>query len=89
MTQILQQAYGIAEGDSGGTISEKVRHGVEDAGLDPDEWAPYLLSAAGVSAGTERLAGVSREAIRARTIEMLRRFMVERSRQCTAGHCHR
>lgn len=81
MTQILQQAYGIAEGDSGGTICEKVRHGVEDAGLDPDEWAPYLLSAAGVSAGAERLAGVSREAIRARTIEMLRRFAVECSRR--------
>jgi DNA-binding NtrC family response regulator/tetratricopeptide (TPR) repeat protein len=81
MTQILQQAYGIAEGDSGGTICEKVRHGVEDAGLDPDEWAPYLLSAAGVSTGTERLAGVSREAIRARTIEMLRRFAVQRSRR--------
>jgi two-component system response regulator AtoC len=81
MNQILQQAYGIAEGDSGGTICEKVRHGVEDAGLDPDEWAPYLLSAAGISAGTERLAGVSRDTIRARTMEMLRRFAVERSRR--------
>ena len=81
MTQILQQAYGITEGDRGGSICEKVHHGVEDAGLDPNEWAPYLLSAAGVSAGTERLAGVSRETIRARTIEMLRRFAVERSRR--------
>jgi transcriptional regulator with AAA-type ATPase domain/tetratricopeptide (TPR) repeat protein len=81
MAQILHQAYGIAEGESSGTICKKVRHGMEDAGLDPDEWAPYLLSAAGVSTGTERLAGVSRETIRARTIEMLRRFAVERSRR--------
>src|SRR5574342_192931 len=81
MTQILQQTYGIADGDSDAVIYEKVRHGMEDTGLDPDEWAPYLLIAAGVSAGTERLAGLGRDTIRARTMDMLRRFAVEMRRR--------
>ena len=80
LSQMLQQAYGIGEADSPDSICEKVRRGVEDAGLDPDEWAPYLLRASGSSAGTERLAGLSRETIRMRMFEVLRRMMVERSR---------
>jgi tetratricopeptide (TPR) repeat protein len=77
---MLQQAYEIGDDDSPETICEKVRQGVEDAGLDPDEWAPYLLRASGTSTGTERLAGLSRETIRIRTSELLRRITVERSR---------
>ena len=80
LNQILQQAYGIADDDSPDTISEKVRQGMEEAGLDPDEWAPYLLRASGMSAGTARLAGLSRETITGRIFDMLRRIMVERSR---------
>jgi tetratricopeptide (TPR) repeat protein len=76
----LQQAYGIGDDDSPETVCEKVRQGVEEAGLDPDEWAPYLLRAAGISTGTERLAGLSREVIKLRTAEVLRRITVERSR---------
>ncbi len=78
--QMLQQAYEIRDDDSPEISCEKVRQGVEDAGLDPDEWAPYLLRAAGISTGTERLAGLSREVIKMRTAEALRRITVERSR---------
>src|SRR6266542_245638 len=78
--QMLQQAYEIGDDDSPEAICEKIRQGVEDAGLDPDEWAPYLLRAAGISSGTERLAGLSREVIKLRTAEVLRRITVERSR---------
>ena len=80
LNQVLQQAYGIGESDSPDSISRKVRRGLEAAGLDPDEWAPYLLLASGSSADAGRLVGLDRETLRERTFEVLRRVMLERSR---------
>ena len=66
LKQILQQAYEIDGDDSPVSIFEKMRQGLADAGLDPEEWMPYLLWASGSSVGRERLAGISRETIRMR-----------------------
>jgi hypothetical protein len=62
---LLQSGCGITSLDSTETITEKVRLGLQAAGMDPEEGAPYLLPLLGVQAETERFAGLGPEAIRA------------------------
>jgi len=68
----VRQNCGIAEADPPEVIAEKVRFGLHEVEMDPDEWMPYLLQFLGVKEGTERLAGVSPETIKARTFETIR-----------------
>ena len=49
--------------------------------MEPEEWAPYLLQLLGIKEGTERLAVLSPEAIKARTFEALRQMSLKDSRQ--------
>ncbi|HET7875100.1 MAG TPA: sigma 54-interacting transcriptional regulator, partial [Methylomirabilota bacterium] len=79
LLDVFREAYGITGGDAGPEISQKVRRGLEQAGMDPDEWAPYLLVLWGLPEETERLAGLSPEGLRSRVFETLRRVAVERS----------
>jgi len=78
---ILRQDCGIAESDTAGTIREKVRRSLEAVGMDAQESAPYLLQLLGVRDGTERLATLTPEAIKLRTLETLRRIALNASRQ--------
>ena len=78
---ILRRSMRIAEGDSATSIARKVRAGLEDLEMEPEEWAPYLHHLLGVKEGTERLSVLSRDAIRARTVSALRQMGLRGSRQ--------
>jgi tetratricopeptide (TPR) repeat protein len=78
---ILRRSVRIAEGDSPASIARKVRAGLEELGMEPEEWAPYLHHLLGVKEGTERLGVLSRDAIRTRTVDALRQMGLRGSRQ--------
>ena len=78
---ILRRSVRIVEGDSPASIARKVRAGLEELGMEPEEWAPYLHHLLGVKDGTERLGVLSREALRARTVDALRQMCLRGSRQ--------
>lgn len=78
---ILRRSVRIAEEDSPASIARKVRAGLEDLEMEPEEWAPYLHHLLGVKEGTERLSVLSRDAIRARTVDALRQMGLRGSRQ--------
>jgi tetratricopeptide (TPR) repeat protein len=79
--EFLRQNFGITEVHGPGAISEKVRSGLAGVGLDAEEWTPYLLQLFGVKEGTERIATLSPEAIKSRTLEAIRQLISKASRQ--------
>ncbi|MGH7322768.1 MAG: sigma 54-interacting transcriptional regulator, partial [Candidatus Rokuibacteriota bacterium] len=81
LLDMLRQTCRIGEADTPETISEKVRVGLGQVGLDPDDGAPYLLNLLGVTEGTERLAALSPEAIHARLFEILWQMSLRESRR--------
>ena len=62
---------GIVDSDAPQAVVEKIRFGLEEVGLDPSDRAPFLLQVLGASEGTEALAELSPEAVKARTFETL------------------
>jgi DNA-binding winged helix-turn-helix (wHTH) protein/tetratricopeptide (TPR) repeat protein len=78
---IVRQHCDITDADNSETIHEKVRDGLATVVLDPDEGAPYLLQFLGVQAGTAPLAGRSPEAIKARTVGLVRQMLRNRSQR--------
>jgi tetratricopeptide (TPR) repeat protein len=62
-------------------MARKVRSGLEELGMDPEEWAVYLHHLLGVKQETERLSVLTPEAIRARTVDALRQMGLRGSRQ--------
>ena len=71
---LVRSTCGIVETDSPETTEEKVRLGLREVDLDPDEGAPYLLSLLGVKDSEDRPGTQSPEAIKAGTFEMLRQM---------------
>ncbi|TMB53350.1 MAG: hypothetical protein E6J50_00675 [Chloroflexi bacterium] len=78
---ILRQTCGITESDADDTIVTNVRRSLETVGMNVEESAPYLLQLFGLREGTERLAILTPEAIRLRTVETLRQMILGASRQ--------
>ena len=78
---LLRAHCGITPDDSVGSITAKVRGLLQGTGMTPDEWAPSLLRLLEVQAGTEELAGVSPETLKAKTFEALRQLCLHRSQQ--------
>ncbi len=78
---ILRQNFRVTELDGPDEITEKVRAGLTEVGMAPDEWAPYLLQILGVKEGTERLADLTPGAIKVRTFEALRQMCLSGSRR--------
>ncbi|MBI2461198.1 MAG: sigma 54-interacting transcriptional regulator [Candidatus Rokubacteria bacterium] len=79
--EILRESFRITETDTPEAIAAKIRVGLQDVGMDPDESAPYLLWLLGVKEGTERLAALSPGAIKARTFETLQQMILNGSRR--------
>jgi tetratricopeptide (TPR) repeat protein len=71
---ILRQNFRITEGDLPEEITQKVRLGLAEVLMDPEEWAPYLLRLFGVKEGTERLEALTPSALKFRTFEALRQI---------------
>ena len=64
----------------GASLRKSVRL-LQGMGMTPDEWAPSLLRLLEIQAGTEELAGVSPETLKAKTFEALRQICLHRSQQ--------
>jgi DNA-binding NtrC family response regulator/tetratricopeptide (TPR) repeat protein len=78
---LLWAQCGITPADGAEVVMEKVRRGLEGVGLAPEEWAPYLLHLPGLAAGTEWLADINPETLKANTFEALRQLSLHESGQ--------
>jgi tetratricopeptide (TPR) repeat protein len=73
---LLRACCGIAPSDSPVVMAEKVRLGLQAAGMDPDEGELYLLPFLGGHTETDRLASLSPELRQARTFATLRQLLL-------------
>ncbi|MGH7266046.1 MAG: ATP-binding protein, partial [Candidatus Rokuibacteriota bacterium] len=80
LLRMLRQNCRIAEADAPAVIVEKVRRAVAAVRMDPDEAAAYLLHLLGMKEGTERLQGLSPEAVKARMFEVMWQLSLQGSR---------
>ena len=78
---LLRQLWGTAATDSPEAITTKVHAHLHTLGLAPADAAPYLLSILGLSADTDHLAGLSPQAIKARTFAALQQVCLSSSRK--------
>jgi class 3 adenylate cyclase/tetratricopeptide (TPR) repeat protein len=81
LVDVLRSNCGIAESDRLETITEKVRQALQEVDLDVEVSLPYLLQLLEISEGTEALAALSPEAIKAQTFTILRDMSLSGSRQ--------
>ena len=79
--EILRENCGITSADSTESIAGKVRAGLKELGMDPEEDGSHLLQLLGVHAGTDRLGELSLEVIKRRTFEVLRQMSLRSSRR--------
>ena len=78
---IMRQICGITEADTAETIGASLRRRLETLGLDVAESAPYLDQLFGLREGAQRLADLTPDAIRLRTLQTLRQVIVGVSRR--------
>lgn len=76
---IIRANCGISDGDSPKIVTDKVGFGLQEVGLDAEEWSPYLLELLGMKEGTDALAPLSPEAIKVRTFDVLRQWALRGS----------
>jgi class 3 adenylate cyclase len=81
--EIIRQNFGVLEADTAEAVAAKVRLGIAEVGLDPDEWGPILLLFLGVKEGTDRLSALTPETIKARTFDVLRQLSLSGSKRQT------
>ncbi|MBI4611941.1 MAG: sigma 54-interacting transcriptional regulator [Candidatus Rokubacteria bacterium] len=79
--EILRMSCGMVETDPPEAMTEKVFATLDRVGMHPAEQAPYLLYLLGLKDGTDRLAALTPEVIKARTFNVLREMSVRRSQQ--------
>ena len=80
--EMLRKNFDVLEGDSAEIVTEKVRSGIAEVGLE-EEWDPILLLFMGVKEGTERLAALTPETLKARTFDALRQLSISGSKRQT------
>ena len=73
---ILRQSCDIGDSDSADTITTSLRQRLESLDMNVEESAPYLFQLFGLREGTERLAQLTSETIRVRTLEVLRQMIL-------------
>jgi class 3 adenylate cyclase len=78
---VVRANCGVMETDGPEAITAKVRAGLQEVGIDPDGSARYILQLLAVKEGTESLAVLSPEAIKARTFETLRQWSLRGSQR--------
>jgi DNA-binding SARP family transcriptional activator/class 3 adenylate cyclase/tetratricopeptide (TPR) repeat protein len=77
----IRATCGITEADVAATVSEKLRFALEEIGLEPDEREPFLLHLLGAEEQADALAGLTPEAVKARTLETLVQMALSGSRR--------
>jgi class 3 adenylate cyclase/tetratricopeptide (TPR) repeat protein len=83
VVDIIRASYGLADADAPETMAEKLRLGLQGAGMDPEAGAPYVLHMLGVKDPAARLDALGPEVIKTRTFETLRQMSLRGSRQRT------
>ncbi|MEE8301421.1 MAG: AAA family ATPase, partial [Candidatus Tectomicrobia bacterium] len=78
---MLRHHCGITEADSPASLADKVHARLHEVGMAPDEDIVYLFQLLGLKEGTERLAILSSETLKARLVDTLRRMLLKGSRQ--------
>jgi class 3 adenylate cyclase/tetratricopeptide (TPR) repeat protein len=78
---LIRHYCGITVADRPETVVAKVHRGLAESGIDPEEGMPYVLHFLGVPADTERLAGRSPEASKARTVAFLQHMLLHGSQR--------
>jgi DNA-binding NtrC family response regulator/predicted ATPase len=78
---LLRDNCGITETESPEVITAKVRLSLQEVGLDPVQGAPYLLHLLGVLDGTETVASLRPETVKARTFATLLQIFLRRGQQ--------
>ena len=81
LLDILRQACGLTDTDTLAVMVTKVRLHLQEVGMEPEAWVPYLLRLLQIQEGTNALAILSPQAIRARTFEMLVQMSLQQSLQ--------
>jgi len=77
---LVRANCGIQDGDEPAVVIEKVRFGLQEVGLDPDEHAPYIVHLLGTSDALAP-ADLSPEALKLRIAETLRAWSLRGSHQ--------
>jgi predicted ATPase len=81
LLDLLRQACGLTESDATDGVITKVRLSLQAIGMEPEEWAPYILRLLGIGDGTALLDTLSPQALRARTFEALLQMQLHASHQ--------
>ncbi len=68
---LLRHNCGFTETDSPEVVTVKVHRCLQEVGMSPEEGAPYFLQLLGIPGGTDRLAMLSPQAIKAHTFATL------------------
>jgi DNA-binding NtrC family response regulator/tetratricopeptide (TPR) repeat protein len=79
IVDIIRSTFEIGELDTPELVGDKVRSGLHALALDAREWAPYVLHLLGIKEESEMLAALSPEAVKARTMELLRQLCLRGS----------
>jgi len=79
---LLRQRCGITDVDRPEVMTAKVHRCLQEVGMAPEEWAPYLEHLLGLEPGAETLARLSPQAIKARAFEALVQLHGRSSRRC-------
>jgi transcriptional regulator with AAA-type ATPase domain/tetratricopeptide (TPR) repeat protein len=78
---ILRQSCGIGESDSADVVRSHLAERLESLAMDVEESVPYLVHLLGFHEGAEGLAPLTSEAIRLRTLDVVRRMILGASAQ--------
>ena len=82
---LLRSNCGIVETDAPEAIIEKVRSGLQEVGMDPEQDSPVLLHLLGVKEVGNSPALSNPEAVKAKAFEIFRQLSVNGSRSTPAG----
>jgi predicted ATPase len=69
MIDLLRQNCGMADTDPPATLIAKVHRGLQELGMVPEEWAPYLLHLLGIADETEATASLTPQTLKGRIME--------------------
>jgi tetratricopeptide (TPR) repeat protein len=78
---IVRTSFGVLESDAADVTADKVRAGLQAMGLDVEVSAPYLLHLLGAREGAEAVSRLEPDAVKARTMSVLRQMGVAGSRE--------
>jgi class 3 adenylate cyclase len=78
---VVRANCGIQDTDEPATIVDKVRFGLREVDLDPDQHAGYVLHMLGLAEGAAAVGGLGPDIVKARTFDTLRTWTLAGSRQ--------